>query len=478
MAGKHARAEAPPPVDEAVLDEADLDEADLAELEPPLGLPAPSGDPVATDPPVEPARVEPAVVSPAAYGAAVLPGSPRTGRQAVRAERRQKTRRTRLVAAGAVVALVLVAVAWAVLANRGGKPAEGAAPPAATRTQGTLLLQVVDSGGQTVAASLLAHDSTGQGTGFGALVPSGLLVQSAGLGAVSFGSTSTTGGAGTGSAALSDALGVIVDGGWLLSQTSFGALIDSVGGVDVNVDEDIQTTATDGGSVLLIKAGQQHLSGTQAAAYATHLDAGAPEQARLARFSSVLSAMLAKLPPATASVSTLLGRLGAGSTSTYTSDQLATFLDHLRSDATGTRLTFDNIPTHPLDASGSISTVVVDNAALPAYVKLNFAGSLPKTSAAGPITALVQNGVGTPGLDETARIKLTAAGISYIGGNNASSFDNPTSSVLIADDTDASRAKGTAVAKALGLPTSDLKITGQGQNVADVVVVLGADYKP
>ena len=125
-----------------------------------------------------------------------------------------------------------------------------------------------------------------------------------------------------------------------------------------------------------------------------------------------------------------------------------------------------------------MSTVVVDNAALPAYVKTNFAGSLPKTSAAGPITALVQNGVGTPGLDETARIKLAAAGISYIGGNNASSFDNPTSSVLIADDTDASRAKGTAVAKALGLPASDVKITGQGQNVADVVVVLGADYKP
>ena len=472
MAGKHARVDAPPPVDEAAPDGSDLDEADLDELEPPTGLPAPSGDPVATDPPVEPP-----VASPETYGA-VLPGSPRTGRQAVRAERRQQARRTRIVAAGAVVALVLAAVAWAVLANRGGKPDGGAPPPAAARTQTTLLLQVVDSGGQTVAASLLAHDTSGQGTGFGSLVPSGLLVQAAGLGAVSFGSTSTTGGAGTGSAALSDALGVLVDGGWLLSQSSFGALVDSVGGVDVNVDEDIQQPTTGGGSVLLIKSGQQHLSGTQAAAYATHADAGAPEQARLARFSSVLSALLAKLPPATGSVSTLLTRLGAGSTSTYTSDQLAAFLDHLRSDATGTRLTFDNIPTHPLDASGSVSTVVVDNAALPAYVKTNFAGSVPKTSAAGPITALVQNGVGTPGLDETARIKLTAAGISYIGGNNASSFDNPTSSVLIADDTDASRAKGTAVAKALGLPISDLMITGQGQNVADVVVVLGADYKP
>ena len=45
MAGKHARADAAPTVDEADLAEADLDEADLAELEPPTGLPAPSGEP-------------------------------------------------------------------------------------------------------------------------------------------------------------------------------------------------------------------------------------------------------------------------------------------------------------------------------------------------------------------------------------------------------------------------------------------------
>ena len=34
------------------------------------------------------------------------------------------------------------------------------------------------------------------------------------------------------------------------------------------------------------------------------------------------------------------------------------------------------------------------------------------------------------------------------------------------------------MAKALGLPASDVELTDQGQTIADVVVILGADFKP
>jgi hypothetical protein len=245
----------------------------------------------------------------------------------------------------------------------------------------------------------------------------------------------------------------------------------------VTVDEDIQQ-ATATGSVLLMRAGAQHLSGGQAAAYATYLDVGSPEQQRLARLSTVLQALLAKLPTDPASVARIIGALGSSSVSTLSPTRLGGFLALLRADASGGRLAFDNVPTHPLDSGGTIPTVVVDTTALGAWVKADFAGSVPTTAQAGPVSVLVQNGVGTPGLDDQARIRLAAAGLTYVPGGNATSFDNPTSTILIADGTDASRVQGAIVAKALGLPTSDIKIAQLGQHLADVIAVLGSDFKP
>lgn len=454
------------PEDEALAREPDDDSSEAAEADYPPEVSEVS----------EPDLTRPS--APSETRGAVLPGGPPTARRAVRAERRQRARRVRLGAMIVVAVLVVAAVAWTISSSRGGN-SDTTNPPLSARTQQTLLLQVTDASGQTVAGVLLAHNRTGTGSGFGALVPSTLLVTVPGIGGMSFAATSTTAGAGpgTGPVAVADALGVTVDGGWKLSEAGFISLLNSVGGVDVTVDEDIQQS-TSAGSVLLMHAGPQHLSGSQAAAYATFLDLGAPEQQRLARFSTVLTALAAKLPRGSAAISPLLSGLSSASASTLSPARLADFVEFLRVDATGGRLTFDNVPTHPLDSGGSLPTVVIDNTALPAFVKADFAGSVPTTPAGGPITVLVQNGVGTPGLDDKARVKLTAAGISFISGGNASSFANPTSTILIADGTDASRAQGALVARALGLPNSDLRITQQGQNLADVVVVLGDDFKP
>ena len=95
----------------------------------------------------------------------------------------------------------------------------------------------------------------------------------------------------------------------------------------------------------------------------------------------------------------------------------------------------------------------------------------------GDVRVLVQNGAGTPGLGSTARDLLVAQGFTYVPGGNASSFGNAHSVVLITDATADKRAEGMAVVKALGLPDSALRVTSQGQSIADVVVVLGKDYK-
>jgi len=50
--------------------------------------------------------------------------------------------------------------------------------------------------------------------------------------------------------------------------------------------------------------------------------------------------------------------------------------------------------------------------------------------------------------------------------------------VLIPDGSSESIQTGQSVAKALGVPAGSVMIDDQGQTVADIVVILGQDFKP
>lgn len=482
MSGKHRRGG---PVDadlalpEELFGQPDEDAAEVAS--------EPAGEPVA-ETPTEPPTQTPAaqqdddrltpVFAPAGVdlSLAVLPAGA-SARRAVRVERRRQARRTRVVAGVAAGVLLLVALVGAVKILGGGDGSGPASGPSSARTQTTLLMQVVDDNRQTVGAVLLGHD-TRSGDGAGVLVPSALVVDVPGSGSAAFGATSAAGPAGSSALALGDALGVTVDGTWVLDAAGLAALVDAVGGVDVTVDRDVTVTGA-GGSSVVATAGRQHLDGAGAAAYATFLAPQEAEQVRLARFSTVLEALLPKLPGDDAGRSKVLGALGSHSASTLSPSRLQTVLGGLRSDAAGQQLAFDTLPTRALDpGAGGAPTLLLDPVAAAQMVGTDFAGSRLPQRSEGPVRVLVQNGVGTPGLASAARSRLVAAGLAYVNGGNAAHFGFPRSYVLILDATAASRRQGAAVAKALGLPAADVAVTDQGQSVADVVVVLGADFKP
>jgi hypothetical protein len=230
--------------------------------------------------------------------------------------------------------------------------------------------------------------------------------------------------------------------------------------------------------VVVVPAGAGHLGGAQAAAYATFLSPDEAEQQRLARFSTVFQAVLARLPQDSAAITSALHRLGAHASSTMTPARLAGVLAGLRSDAVGQQLAFDTVPTRPLDGGTGTTVLVLDSTALPDLLRRGFAGSLPTQVAGAPVRVVLQNGVGTPGLVTKARDKLSAAGLTFVAGGNADRFGYSHSYVFILDTSQQSRQQGQATAHALGLPVSDVTVTDQGQLVADVVVVLGADFKP
>jgi len=505
MAGRHRKDG--PPVDEAPAEASAGPEPSAAWAGAPTALavgpePAPPPAPVRATLPATavpfgastltaPAGVRPAPDAPsvpfgapvgtgsAAEAAPVLPAGA-SARRAVREEQRRQSRRRRGVVAGALVVVVLVALVGGYKVWRNG---QSTPPPAAaaSRPQTTLLLAVVDSQGRTVDAVLLAHDTKGDGIGFGALVPSSLAVDSSGTGAGTFGSIPVGGPTANGdraATALSDLVGVTVDGTWVLDSAGLAALVDAAGGVDVDVDRDVTVKVGDGVQTLA-SAGNQHLDGATAVAYATYLASGEPEQARLARFSEVLGALVPALPSDSAARAKLLAALGAHSSSTMKPATLSGLLGGLRADAVGNRLGFDTLPTHSLDLGTGTPTLLIDPAGTATMVSTNFADSVPAQRAGGPISVYVQNGVGTPGLAAKARTRLVVAGITYVGGGNAGRFGYARSQVLVPTGSGADgQRKGAAVAKALGLPSADVALTDQGQTIADVVVILGADFKP
>lgn len=435
------------------------------------GPSAPS--PPATAPPPVPPGPRPGT-APAAPGRTVVA---RGDRAAARAARRAAARKRnlRILAVVGGVLVLLVGVGWLVLGGGGeDSPVETSNEPP---KQQTLLMQVTGPDG-TAAASALTGLTPSAGTGAVVLVPSRLLVDVAGTGDIPFGETVTLPEPSAPSQAITDLLGVRVDDSWVLDQAALGALVDAVGGVDAAVDVDVVRTADDGSETVVVRAGNQKLGGAGAAAYATYLAEGEPEQARLARFDDVFNGLLEALPGERAEVVAALGKAGDGSQSTLDVSGLAARLVELKDASADQELASDVLPVTEIDTGAGTPSYGIEPGQVAAMMRTRFPGAIQKDAGGEVLRVLVENGVGTPGLVEKARTKLVRDGFRFINGGNAASFDNEESAVIIPDGTEKSVGRGQRVARSLGLPTSSVVPSDRGQSVADVIVILGKDFAP
>jgi anionic cell wall polymer biosynthesis LytR-Cps2A-Psr (LCP) family protein len=372
-------------------------------------------------------------------------------------------------------------VIWTVVAHIGGSSGHHSLSAASgVRTQSTVLVQVQGPlGGAAVDSALIAHDPVGH-QGAIVLIPSGVISQVPGFGAMPFGKASTLGQPDAPRTTLADLMGVTIDGSWTLSTKALQGLVDKVGGVDVDVDVDVTKPGPKGTTTIVVPAGDHHLTGANAAAYATFLGDSEPEQTRLARFDAVFRAVLDKLPTQPGAVAPLVSSLGSGSSSSLPATRLADVLVGLAADNAKNAMVDTVLPVTRIDAGSDLEAFSLDTAKTTAFVKAHLAQSVPPNQKVTGNRVMVENQVGTPGIGETTRARLLKAGFTYVPGANAPGMPNATapSVVLITGKTSADIAKGNAVAAALGLPTSDVRVSSQHVQVADVIVLLGADYKP
>jgi hypothetical protein len=396
-----------------------------------------------------------------------VPGA-RTSR---RAEQRRRRRRRRVRAVAALVTvLALLAVAFALYLAKDA-PAPPAAEDEQARTQSTLLFQVQGENGAAAASALLAHDpETSQGAAL--LVPPQVLVTVPGTGSLPFGRALLTVPAQGSRDALSDLLGVTVDDGWVVTATVLAQLIDALGGIPVDVDVPVVR-----GQTVVLSAGPQNLTGAQASEFLLYLAPQEQEQARLARVQEVLDGLVNVLPRSEEELTAQLQVLGQRSVTTLELPELARFLIGLATDDEAGQLQYDTLPVVAIDPGGGVTTFRVDAARLTAVVDRLLADSVPPGVREGGNRVLVLNGVGTPGLGEQVRAKLAPAGFVFVGSRNAPQFGYATTQVLVPEATPEAQALGERVAEAIGVPASSV-VTQEFGTVADVVVLVGADFRP
>jgi hypothetical protein len=247
--------------------------------------------------------------------------------------------------------------------------------------------------------------------------------------------------------------------------------------VQADVDVDVAARQPGGGSAVVVAAGPQQLDGRSAVAYATY-SAGAqePEEVRLARFNDVLEPVLRALPGNSDQVAATLAALGKSARSNVPKPRLAALLAAVQHDIATDQFTTSSLPVRTIDTGGDDQRYGLDEDAVPALLRQAFGdAALPSGE---QLRVLVENGRGTPGLVQAARAKLVARGLRFVDGGNARQFGAAPTVVLIQEATSQARQRGERVAAALGVSTDAVQVTERGQNVADVVVVLGRDFKP
>jgi anionic cell wall polymer biosynthesis LytR-Cps2A-Psr (LCP) family protein len=377
--------------------------------------------------------------------------------------------------AGIVAIVVAVAIVGAAIGFGVNRATSGTSAPKDAET--TLLVTLQGTDGNAIASMLAAHDVRGK-QGLELLIPSRLITDVCGFGTQQFGQiVGLPQGDQLSRRTLSQVLGnVAVDGSWTFSEQQLTRLVDSVGGVTIDVDTDVLRQQA-GSTLVVVPAGKgQHLDGARATAFAGYQGPGEDATAVLSRFQTVFQAVIDALPAKSADAANVLTT--AGVKATVPVETVGTLLSSLARDDKNSALLPVDLPTKPIDTGGGATSYRIDPTETSKLVHSRLAASLPPASQPKKATVLIENGVGTSGLVQSACDRLLPAGYGFAGSGNAPNFNYTTSQVIVFSDSVAAARVGDDIARLLRLPDGDVVASSQGQNVADVVVILGRDYRP
>lgn len=379
---------------------------------------------------------------------------------------RDRRRRVQLIACAVVLGLVGAGIGlWLFLSggDNGGA--------AARATQTTILFQLRDAQSNAVGSVVLSADRGVVGgtanplsRGAALLIPANLAVQVAGQDPQPFGGAMPRTPA-AGADAISEILGVKVDGLWSIDVYTFASLIDSVGGI--TVDADTSVPGLDG--KLAVLPGHDQFDGGQAVLYAAYHAKAEPPSKQLARFGQVVTALFAKVPTDETTAKTILNQLAAVPDPSLPNDRLAAILSALGTEQQGSRYTLQTLPLLA-DQPGTI-----DLKAASLIVAQLLGGAVHDRDTGGLTHVALYDAsdiTDSAASSALAVAKLMGGGYTVLGAGTRQSA--PTTVVEIPNES--ARGLGTQVAETLGFTADAVKVVPFDGTLVDAVVVLGADW--
>ncbi|MEI6372921.1 MAG: LCP family protein [Actinomycetes bacterium] len=403
--------------------------------------------------------------------------------------------RTVLSLLAAMVVAALLILGGRALLMRGSEPTPTPSPQptatAATATatsssspsptpvgpnQQSLLIQIRDDDGLAQANALMSSTLDPQKGSFVTIAPR-LLVDVPGGPQTLLEATSASTNAFASQELLSNMVGVKIDATWALDRLALAGLVDSIGGIYLDVRTPVVFRADDGTVLVQLRPGIQQLDGTTAAAYVLTRQRGEPEAARMARFTEVMRQVLLRLPADASHVELLLGSLGSLSRVTIPIDAMSDLLLRLRSAVDTNRVERQEMPVNSVTLGPALAERL-DFVAAETLMSAEFDELQLVPSKEVPIRALVVNGTSRVGMGPTARAPLEAAGMVYLTGGTFPKVGLAISTVTYREGVAGAASWAYDVAKALRLPLTAMRSSSGPPNTADVTVVLGADYRP
>ncbi|MGW5850161.1 LytR C-terminal domain-containing protein [Streptomyces sp. NPDC055254] len=390
-----------------------------------------------------------------------------------RTERREEARRrgrNRVVALIVVLALFVVGgLGYLWYAGKlpfidgpgQGKTAATTDPAAQKRDMIVVHLHNTKKGG---TSSALLVDNVTAKQGATVLLPNALGVPQPDGAATALGKAVEEGGLGV-RESLDSVLGTRIGGTWRLDTPFLENLVELVGGIET--DTDVAVPADEAAKTPAVAQGpKQSLSGSMAVAYATYRAQGEPEAKQLERVGKVLHAVLRKVPGDPKAAAVTVESIGQILDPALDAQTLGALLSRLGEHAkTGAYRT--DVLT--VKADGTLT-----DEANKSVVKEVLGGSAEAAQPGAAPRVGLKDATGDEKTQVAAKAALLNGGYTFVDGGKA---DKTAAATQITYQDDAQRDKAVEVAKTLGLPETVVKKTENAVN-ADVVVVLGKDYKP
>ena len=247
-------------------------------------------------------------------------------------------------------------------------------------------------------------------------------------------------------------------------------LVDAIGGLDVDVEKDMDYDDSWGHLHIHLKKGPQHLNGEQTVGYIRFRHDPEGDFGRMRRQRQVIGDLVKRMkdPAIFAKLPSLIGLVQANVRTDLSYDKLFYLALALR-DETPAMVHTAQLPV--LEGFTDGESVLFYDAAngrpvVQKYIVAGFGNEFDPST----VHVIVHNGSGQPGAASALADYLRQRGFNVVSTGNASSFDNPKTRVTGVD-------KNVAGEVAKRLPVKDADVTTGTVDGGDIEIVIGRDFR-